>query len=61
MILINRLEPSYIFPQHFQTYREDPENQFWTKGYPDELYLRLSRDLQQRYHKLKQGQMFVIQ
>ena len=60
MILINRLEPAYIFPQHFQTYREDPENQFWTKGYPDELYLRLSKDLQQRYHKLKQGQMFVI-
>ena len=60
MILINRLEPSYIFPQHFETYREEPENQFWTKGYPDELYLRLSRALQQRYHKLKQGQMFVI-
>ena len=60
MILINRLEPAYIFPQHFQTYREDPENQFWTKGYPDELYLRLSKDLQQRYHKLKQGQIFVI-
>jgi L-ascorbate 6-phosphate lactonase len=60
MILINRLEPSYIFPQHFQTYREDPENQFWTKGYPDELYVRLSRDLQQRYHKLKQGQLFLI-
>jgi len=60
MILINRLEPSYIFPQHFETYREDQENQFWTKGYPDELYLRLSRDLQQRYHKLKQGQLFLI-
>jgi L-ascorbate 6-phosphate lactonase len=60
MILINRLEPSYIFPQHFQTYREDPENQFWTKGYPDELYLRLSKTLQQRYHKLKQGEMFEI-
>ncbi len=59
MILINRLEPACIFPQHFETYRETPENQFWTRGYPDELYQRLSGTLQKRYHKLKQGEMFV--
>lgn len=59
MILINRLEPACIFPQHFETYLETPENQFWTKGYPDELFQRLSRDLQRRYHKLKQGEMFI--
>ncbi len=59
MILINRLEPACIFPQHFDTYRETPENQFWTKGYPDELYQRLSGTLQRRYHKLKQGEMFI--
>ena len=61
MILINRLEPAYIFPQHFGTYREADDNVFWTRGYPDELKLRLSTDLQKRYHKLKQGEMFLIE
>lgn len=60
MILINRLQPSHIFPQHYDTYRETPENRFWTRGYPDELFLRLSRELQKRYHKLQQGQLFVL-
>jgi L-ascorbate metabolism protein UlaG (beta-lactamase superfamily) len=60
MILINRLEPAYIFPQHFGTYQQTDENSFWTRGYPDELKLRLSQELQRRYHKLKQGEMFVI-
>jgi L-ascorbate metabolism protein UlaG (beta-lactamase superfamily) len=60
MILINRLQPGYIFPQHFGTFRETDENRFWTRGYPDELRLRLSADLQQRYHKLDQGRKFVI-
>jgi L-ascorbate metabolism protein UlaG (beta-lactamase superfamily) len=59
-ILINRLEPAYIFPQHFATYRETEANQFWTRGYPDELKGRLSNELQKRYHKLKQGEMFEI-
>ena len=60
MILINRLEPDYIFPQHFGTYRQTEENAFWTRGYPDELKQRLSRELQERYHKLRQGELFVI-
>jgi L-ascorbate 6-phosphate lactonase len=60
MILINRLEPAYIFPQHFGTYRQTDENAFWTRGYPDELQQRLSRELQDRYHKLRSGEMFVI-
>jgi len=60
MILINRLEPAYIFPQHFGTYREADDNVFWTRGYPDELKSRLSTDLQRRYHKLQLGEMFLI-
>jgi L-ascorbate 6-phosphate lactonase len=60
MMLINRLQPAYIFPQHFGTFRETDENRFWTRGYPEELQLRLSTDLQRRYHKLDQGQGFVI-
>jgi L-ascorbate metabolism protein UlaG (beta-lactamase superfamily) len=61
LILINRLEPAYIFPQHFGTFRETDANVFWTRGYPDELKLRLSRELQGRYHKLPQGEKFSIQ
>lgn len=60
MILINRLQPAYIFPQHFGTFVETDDNAFWTHGYPDELRLRLSQDLQQRYHKLRQGETFVL-
>ncbi len=61
MILINRLEPAYIFPQHFGTYQQVEGSLHWTRGYPDELKLRLSRELQRRYHKLKQGEMFRIE
>jgi L-ascorbate 6-phosphate lactonase len=61
MILINHLQPAYIFPQHFGTYRVDDENAFWTRGYPDELRLHLSQELQKHYHKLQPGEMFVIQ
>jgi L-ascorbate 6-phosphate lactonase len=61
MILINRLQPAYIFPQHFSTYREEPDNLFWTRGYPDELKMRLSLELQRRYHKLTQGEIFRIE
>ena len=50
-ILINALQPDLVIPQHFGTYREDDENRFWTKGYPDELRLLLSADLQKRYRK----------
>ncbi len=59
-ILINTIQPDLIVPQHFGTYREDDENRFWTKGYPDELRLLLSADLQKRYRKLAIGEMLVV-
>jgi L-ascorbate metabolism protein UlaG (beta-lactamase superfamily) len=59
-ILVNQLEPAYVIPQHFDTYREAADNLFWTRGYPDELRLRLSRTLQARYHKLAQGEKLEI-
>ena len=59
-ILINALQPDLIIPQHFGTYREDDQNRFWTKGYPDELRLALSADLQKRYRKLAIGEKLVI-
>jgi L-ascorbate metabolism protein UlaG (beta-lactamase superfamily) len=60
MILVNTLQPAFIFPQHFGTYTQTDENAFWTRGYPDELKLRLSKELQSRYHKLNQGEMYRI-
>ena len=58
--LINALAPEYIFPQHFGTYAEDEQNQFWTKGYPDELKSCLPEQIQARFHRLEPGVPFVI-
>lgn len=62
VILINTLEPEYIFPQHHSTiaFGEGDKYRFWAKGYPDEVKLRLSRTLQSRYHILKPGGKHLI-
>jgi L-ascorbate metabolism protein UlaG (beta-lactamase superfamily) len=59
-LLINALEPAHIFPQHFGTYVETDANRYWTKGYPDELKAVLPRRMQERFHKLVQGEIHVI-
>ena len=60
VILINTLEPKYIFPQHRDTFTVRPETRFWAKGYPDEVKIRLSKALQERYHILDMGQKMEI-
>lgn len=55
LILINRLNPDFIFPQHHSTVVVNESTRFWAKGYPDEVKLRLSQDLKDRYYILKQG------
>jgi L-ascorbate 6-phosphate lactonase len=60
VILINELEPDVILPQHRDTYRITPQNRYWTNGYPNEVKLRLSRRLQERFHILKQGEKIEI-
>lgn len=60
MILINTLNPDYIFPQHHSTIREADDNYWWTRGYPREVYIRLSRALKDKYHILKTGEGFEI-
>ena len=57
VILINTLNPAYIFPQHHSTIAYDERNnyRFWAKGYPEEVKLRLSQALKDRYHILKPG------
>lgn len=60
VILINALEPDYIFPQHRDTFNVTPENRFWTNAYPYEVKLRLSKSLQERYHILDMGKKMDI-
>ncbi len=60
VILINRLEPDYIFPQHHSTVNVNEDTRFWAKGYPEEVKLRLSAPLQARYHIPVQGEKILI-
>jgi L-ascorbate metabolism protein UlaG (beta-lactamase superfamily) len=60
VILINTLEPEYIFPQHRDTFKVTPENRFWTNAYPYEVKLRLSKSLQDRYYILEMGKKMEI-
>ena len=60
VILINTLNPDFIFPQHHGTVNYKEVDRFWAKGYPDEVKLRLARELQDRYHIMKPGDKFVI-
>lgn len=60
VILINALEPDYIFPQHHSTVALNESNRFWAKGYPDEVKIRLSKPLKEKYFILKTGEMKEI-
>jgi L-ascorbate 6-phosphate lactonase len=61
VILINTLDPDYIFPQHHGTFTVNETNYWWTKGYPREVYMRLSNTLKDRYHILKPGDSWKIE
>jgi L-ascorbate metabolism protein UlaG (beta-lactamase superfamily) len=61
VILINELNPKYIFPQHRDTFRVSPENRYWTSGYPYEVKLLLSKMIQQKYHILRMGEKIAIE
>ncbi|NND33819.1 MAG: MBL fold metallo-hydrolase [Saprospiraceae bacterium] len=60
VILINRLQPEYILPQHHSTMKVTDETRFWAKGYPDEVKIRLSQPLKDRYYILKEGDKLEI-
>jgi len=57
VILINALDPQYVFPQHHGTiaFGEGDRYRFWAKGYPDEVKLRLSQPLKDKFFILKPG------
>ena len=59
--LIEAIRPAHIFPQHFGTYVPTAQNSYWTVGYPDEVREAISEDLRAGFHKLEQGEVFVIE
>jgi L-ascorbate 6-phosphate lactonase len=61
VILINTLNPDYIFPQHHSTVVVNESTRFWAKGYQEEVKIRLSKPLQERYFILKQGDKIKIE
>ncbi len=60
VILINELEPDYIFPQHRDTFKVTPENRYWTTAYQYEVMNLLSRPMKKRYHILDMGEGWDI-
>src|SRR5688572_12236968 len=60
LILINTLNPDYAFPQHHSTIAVDEKNRFWAKGYPDEVKIRLSQALKEKYFIPKIGGKWEI-
>ncbi|HEX5167816.1 MAG TPA: MBL fold metallo-hydrolase [Cyclobacteriaceae bacterium] len=60
VILINTLNPDFIFPQHHGTINYKEADRFWAKGYPDEVKIRLTQELKDKYHILKPGDKFII-
>lgn len=60
VILINRLNPEYIFPQHHSTVQVREDTRFWAKGYPEEVYIRLSDALKKKYHIPAEGMKWEI-
>jgi L-ascorbate metabolism protein UlaG (beta-lactamase superfamily) len=60
VMLINTLDPKFILPQHRNTFKVTPQTRFWANAYPDEVKMRLSKSLQQRYHVLEMGKKMDI-
>jgi L-ascorbate 6-phosphate lactonase len=60
VILINALNPDYIFPQHYGTVKINATNRFWAKGYPDEVKIRLTKEMKEKYYLLKPGDKMEI-
>lgn len=50
--LIRAIKPSYIFPQHHSTYVENEDNIFWTHGYQEDLFDKLTETEKKHFIKL---------
>lgn len=60
VILINRLNPAFIFPQHHSTVVVNDNTRFWAQGYQHEVKLRLSSEMKDKYHIPIEGQKYNI-
>ena len=61
VILINELEPEYIFPQHRDTFHVTVQNRYWTTAYTYEVKFRLSEQLQKNYYVMEMGEKIIIE
>ena len=53
---IQMIKPKFIVAQHYDSYEITPENAFWTRGFPDDVYNRLTDAERSSFIKLSQGQ-----
>ena len=53
---IRLIKSRFIIPQHFESYKVTPKNAFWTKGFPCEVYNRLTDAEKSKFIKFSQGQ-----
>lgn len=60
VILINTLNPEFIFPQHHSTIEVTDDTRFWAKGYQHEVKIRLTQALKDKYYILKNGESVRI-
>jgi L-ascorbate metabolism protein UlaG (beta-lactamase superfamily) len=58
--MISLLNPAYIFPQHFNTFKVSKDNAFWTMGFPQKLFESLSVMKQKCFHQMEQGEIFNV-
>ncbi len=59
-ILIDRLKPDYIFPQHYGTNIVSESSAFWSLGFQDELFEMLPALQKGSFKKLDIGDIFEI-
>jgi len=55
LVLISKLMPRYILPQHRDTYVVTDDNYFWTSAHDKTLYDALDENQKERYHTLPIG------
>lgn len=58
--LVNLINPDYILPQHHSTYVEEFDNKFWSHGFVNEVYEKLSGKHKNCYKILTQDDIFVL-
>jgi len=59
--MIEAMQPSWIFAQHFGTYRTEERNTFWTRGYATELKERLPEAMRDRFIIPTPGEVYRCQ